>query len=262
MLIPAFLILLAVFLTVIVYHGNGSLTDSYVNIQKDLFFSINRYLSQFSTLQYNLTQLGDVLIIFPLLTIFLIKAPKFWEALLSSALLSLVISAGLKRIFAVPRPAGIFDNETFIIIGKTISGNTSLPSGHTIVTFFVITLLWYAFMPKKFKIIWTFILFLAGYIIAFSRVGVGAHFPLDVVVGSGIGYIIAMLGIKISNAKPIFGWLKNKNLYPIYMIVLAVWSFCIIKKILDVQLIIFYISFLSLVITFYLIARSYVKKPA
>lgn len=262
LLIPSFLLLILIFLYFVLVNDGANYIDTYVKVQKNLFFYINNELSQFPNLQFNLTKLGDVIIIFPLITVFIIYSPKLWEALLASTIISLIISATLKKIFSVPRPPAMYDHDKFTIIGRAIKSPNSLPSGHSIVTFMVITILLFAFMPKKniYKIIWLSFLLLLGLIIAFSRVGVGVHYPLDVIIGSIIGFIIAILGVKISNVVNWFAWLKNKKLYPIFILVLIIWCGFIIKKITDQNLPIYYISLLSLVITLYLMTSAYVKK--
>ena len=246
LLIPPFCILFLIILYFLFFNVSENFIDGYVNIQKDLFFYLNGKLSEFPNLQFNLTQLGDVLIFFPFLTIFIVYAPKLWEALLSSALLSLLVSATLKKLFAMPRPVAIFENESFVIIGKTLSGNTSLPSGHSIATFVVITILLFAFMPKrnKYKVIWASFILMLGFIIAFSRVGVGAHYPIDVIVGSTIGYIVTVIGIQISNKIDWFAWIANKRYYPVFVLSLIIWGGVIVVKILDDNLPIFYFSLL------------------
>ena len=261
-LIPPFLLLIIICLYFIINNDGSSFIDHYVTVQKDLFFYLNKKLSQFPNLQFNLTQLGDALLFYPLLAIFIIYAPKLWEALLTSSIISLIVSALLKKIFAVPRPAAMLDHDNFTIIGKTLSGKTSLPSGHSICAFIVITTLLFAFMPKKnvYKIIWTFFIISAGLIIAFSRVGVGAHYPLDVIIGSTIGFIISIIGIKISNQFKLFNWINDKNKLPIFMLAFVIAGGVIIKKIIAINLPVFYISLTSLVITLYLITRFYVTK--
>ena len=262
LLIPSFLLLFLIYLYFALFNDSANFIDGYVNIQKDLFLYLNNTLSEFPSLMFNLTQFGDVIVSYSLVTAFIIYVPKLWEALLTSALISLVVSAVLKKIFAVPRPAAMFDHDSFTIIGETISGKSSLPSGHSMVTFIAITTLLIAFMPEKnkYKILWCPFMFSLGLLIAFSRVGVGAHYPLDVIIGSTIGFIIAILGIKITNSVNWFAWIKNKKLYPMYILVLSVWGFFIGKKIVDKNLLIFYISLLSLLITLYLMTVTYVKK--
>ncbi len=260
-LIPPLLLLFLFGFYFTFFNEGDSHIDMYVNSQEDLFFYLNAKLSQFPNLQFNLTQLGDVLIFFPIITVFIVYAPKLWGALLTSAIISLVVSFALKKLFAVPRPAAMFDNDSFVIIGKTLSGRTSLPSGHSIAAFIVISILLVAFMPKKniHKIFWSFFMLTLGFVITFSRVGVGAHYPFDVIIGSSIGFIVAIIGIKINNKVSWWAWINNKKYYPIFMLLLPIWVFLIIKKIQVNNLPIFYFSIFSLAITMYLITNTYVK---
>jgi membrane-associated phospholipid phosphatase len=255
-----FLFLLLILFTL--YSENAFTVEEYINFQKDYFFYLNKKLAVFPNLQFNLTQLGDVLIFFPFVSISILFTPKLWRSLLISGLISLVFSATFKKIFAVPRPAAIFDNESFTIIGKTLTGSTSLPSGHTIATFIVITIVLLAFMPKKAvsKILWTLLVLALGYVIAFSRVGVGAHYPFDVLIGSVLGCVSAILGIIINNNINWGSRLKNKKYYPIYLLLLFIWIVVIASKIWEYNLIVFYLSILSLVITMSLMLKVYVKK--
>lgn len=246
---------------VLVNHDNHNV-EYYINIQKNLFIYLNKQLSYFKTLEINLTQLGDALIAFPFLTLFIIYAPRIWEAIITSSLISLGTCALLKKLFGVPRPAAVIDNDCFVIVGKTLCGKTSTPSGHSIATFIFITVLLFALMPQKNKnkFVWTLLITLVGLLIASSRIGVGAHYPLDVVIGSVIGFCIAVIGIKITNN---VNWLRaigNKKYYPIHALLLITWVGLLINKIREDNLVIFYISILALLVTLSLIIRSYVKK--
>lgn len=236
--------------------------DAYVHTQKDLFLFLNSKLSVFPILQYNLTQLGDVIIFLPFLTLYIVYAPKFWETLLTSLLVSSIITFPFKKIFAVPRPAAMFNNDSFVIIGKTLSGNTSLPSGHSIATFTILISVLFAFMPIKLKskIIWSFFIFITGFIIAFTRVGIGAHYPLDVVIGCLLGCIAALTGIIINKKINLWAWINNKKYYPIFIFLCSIWAIDIIYKIVTNNLMIFYFSLVSLIATLCLIIRIYVKK--
>jgi membrane-associated phospholipid phosphatase len=257
-----FPLLILVLIFFVLLKESAFTVDSYINIQKDLFFYLNSKLAQSPILQFNLTQLGDASIILSLITIFLVYAPQLWESILTSSLIALIVSFLLKKLFAVPRPAAMFDNDSFVIIGKTLSGATSLPSGHSITTFTTITILLFAFMPKDFKskLLWSISILTIGLIIAFSRVGVGAHYPLDVLIGSTIGYISAFLGIFINKKNRWWSWIQNKKYYPFFMFVLTIWILAIIKKTFDNNLVIFYFSICSLITTLFLMIRTYVKK--
>lgn len=256
-----FLTLLSIFLF-FALSDETNFIIAYGECQKDLFFYLNEKLSQFPNLQVNLTQLGDVITSFALLTAFIRYAPKLWEALLPSALISLIVSATLKNIFAMPRPPEMYNRDSFTVVGRAIAAPTSLPSGHSIATFIVITLVLFAFMPKRNipKMIWCSFILLLGIIICLTRVGLGAHFPFDVLIGGIIGFIIAIIGIKISKTVNLFGWLRNKKLYPIFILVITIWGIFIGKKIVDMNLPIFYVALMSLVFSLFIITNAYVKK--
>ena len=257
------LFLLLIITTFLLIKGSFSI-QAYTQMQKDLFLYLNVNLSKFPSIQFNLTQLGDVLVFLPFFTVFIIYAPKFWEYLLTPLLFSSIISNLLKKLFAVPRPAAIFENDSFVILGETLFGKTSLPSGHSIAAFTILTLVFCAFMPKKvpFKVAWFFFVLISGIIIVFTRVGVGAHYPLDVIIGSIVGCTSSFLGISLTKKFNPWGWIKNKKNYPLFMLLLSIWGGALIYKIITVNLMIFYFSLVALLITLFLIANIYVKKIA
>lgn len=258
-----FLPLTLLFLVVVfLYTQNALSVDGYINIQKDLFYFLNAKLSQFSQIQYNITQLGDALICMSFLTILIIYAPKIWESLLTGCLVSLVLSSFFKNLFKIPRPAAILDHLNFTIFGKPLIGYSSLPSGHSITTFTIITIIMFGFMPKERiqKIVWTFSLLILGLIIVASRVAVGAHFPIDVFVGSVLGLLSGLLGIFINQKYSIWTWINQKKYYPFFILLFASCIIVLISKILNYNLFIFYLSLISLSFSLYKIIKIYVKK--
>lgn len=262
---PSLFVLPLCFLISIVlylYIQDSLSVHKYIQIQKNCFFFLNSKLSQFPNTEYNLTQFGDALIFLSFLSIFIVYAPKLWESLISASLVSAIFSNSLKVIFAVPRPAGVFDKNSFVIVGKALSGSNSLPSGHSITVFTTLTVLLFAFMPQKlkYKILWVFFLIITGLILVFTRVGIGAHYPLDVITGSVVGYISGLAGIFISQKYKIWSWINSKKYYPIFILLLLVCCVVMINKIINENLMIFYFSLTSLAASLYKIINVYVKK--
>lgn len=244
------------------YSKNALDINKYVELQKGSFLYINHNLSQYPYLQNNLTQFGDALVFLSFLGIFVIYAPKIWEVLLSASLVSVLLCYSLKKIFAVPRPAAMIDNDTFVIIGKKLSGSNSLPSGHSVTIFTVLTVLIFAFIPQKtkYKSVYLFSVFTLGSVLAFSRVGVGAHYPIDVITGSIIGYISGLIGIFISTKYKIFNWIGSTKYYPIMLLFFLISSVLLISRIISDNLIVFYLALASVVISIYKIICVYVQK--
>lgn len=254
----SFLITIALYL----YSQDSLSADKYIQIQKNSFFFINSKLSQFPNTEYNLTQFGDALIFLSLLTIFIVYAPKIWESLLSASVVSAIFCCSFKKIFAVPRPDATFDHNSFVIIGKALCGSNSLPSGHSMTIFTILTVLLFAFAPQKlkYKILWFFSIISIGLILVFTRVGVGAHYPLDVIIGGTIGYISGLLGIFISRKYKIWNWVNNKKSYPFFILLLLICGIILINRIINENLIIFYLALVSLAISLFKIITVYVKK--
>lgn len=258
LLLPIFIISAIIGL---LYSQNALNVMGYVNIQKNVFYFLNEKLSQFPILEDNLTQIGDAFIGMSLLSILIIYTPKMWEALLSASLISLVFSKTFKEIFDIPRPATIFDNDSFNIIGETLVGYSSLPSGHSITTFTLLTVCMFAFAPKKttYRYLWFICLVLLGLLIAFTRVGVGAHHPFDVIIGSTFGFTSGLLGIFITRKYKIWTWIANKKFYPIFILIFLGCLIVIITKIIDKNLFVFYLTLLSLIVSLFIITKSYVQ---
>lgn len=257
---PVILLVMIVF--ALLYLQNSLNTGSYVEIQRPYFLYINSELSRFPNLIYNLTQLGDAFVLLSIISIFIVLAPKVWEAIIPASVFSLLFSQVFKKLFSVPRPAEIFEPESFSIIGKTLVGFSSLPSGHSITIFTVITVLMFGFMPKDFikKMFWFLLIILLGFTAAFTRVGVGAHHPLDVICGSITGYICGLLGIFTMRKFNFFKWIEQKKWYPFFMVIFSVGIVVLIIKIREENLPIYYIAIIGLAASLYKTIKNYVQK--
>lgn len=248
---------------ILILYLNDALTiNNYIQIQKSCFFYINSTLSEYPNTLINLTQLGDEVISLSFLSIFFVYRPKVWESLIPASLFSALISVLLKRFFAVPRPAAVFDHNNFNIIGETLSGKTSLPSGHSITVFMLLTVLLFAFMPKQQikKTLWYILIMMSGLILVFTRVGVGAHYPLDVIIGGAIGYISGLAGIFISRKFKIWSWIVDKKYYPFFILLFLLSAIVLINKIISINLIIFYLALFFLLFSLIKTISIYVKK--
>jgi hypothetical protein len=117
-------------------------------------------------------------------------------------------------------------------------------------------------MPEKLsqKILWSLFIILTGLLIAFTRVGVGAHYPLDVIIGCIIGYISGLIGIFASRKYKVCSWVSNKKYYPVFMLLILACCASLTSEIISTHLIIFYLVLLSLVVPFYKITYAFTKR--
>ena len=253
--VPLFILSIIAFF---LYSKNALSVAKYVDIQKEYFYYINSKLSVFPDFIYNLTQMGNAFIFLSIVSILVIYAPKVWEALLSASIVSALLTNVLKKLFEVPRPAAILDHSTFTIIGEKLTGNNSLPSGHSITIFTMLTVLFFSFMPKNkiHKIAWSFFMVYIGLLLVFTRVGLGAHYPLDVIIGGLIGAICGISGIIISQKYPLWSWITAKKHNLICTVLFIVGIAVIANKIINSNLIIYYFTLICLLFSLYTIISS------
>jgi membrane-associated phospholipid phosphatase len=249
-------------LMIFLFLNDAVNAGDYTIIQKDCFIYFNARLGQFPETIYNLTQIGDALIFLSLLSVFFFYAPAVWDALLPASLLSLIASSTCKNLFSVPRPAAVLDADTFIIIGQKLTGHNSLPSGHSITIFTTLTILLFAFMPQKSsnKSLWIFLLMGSGLLLASTRVGVGAHYPLDVLAGSLAGYFCGVTGIFIGRKYKTFSLLNDKKYVPVFILLLLFAGSMIFMKIREEHLPVYFLTLGVLIYSLYKATDVYIKR--
>lgn len=103
-------------------------------------------------------------------------------SLLSAHLINNLV---LKEIVNRPRPYETMD-QVRLLIGE--QAETSFPSGHSATAFASAFILVFR---EKAWLRWTALV--AAILMAFSRVYVGVHYPIDIVVGSLVGVVVAWL---------------------------------------------------------------------
>ena len=140
----------------------------------------------------SLTTLGDGRVQLALMLPFCLRYPRVFWALVVGALLAGAMSRGLKIWIPLPRPAAVLDASQITVIGARLTAH-SFPSGHTVSAFsFVVA--WIALLGWARALPIVAIASLA----AFSRIAVGAHWPVDVLAGGLIGLAGGWLGLRLT----------------------------------------------------------------
>ena len=111
-------------------------------------------------------------------------------ATIGLAVLSVLALMQLTKTFVARlRPSNNPDLNTLIRILKT-PGGYSFFSGHAAISFCLTTVV-VLFLRKKLK--WGWIFYLWPLLFAWSRIYVGVHYPLDLLVGATVGILFAFL---------------------------------------------------------------------
>jgi undecaprenyl-diphosphatase len=130
-------------------------------------------------------QLSGVIGALPLLAAAaaLLRRFRLAAALVATALLKVSLESVAKTLVQRGRPAETVSDV--ILRGNSSAHGLSFPSGHAMVIF-AITALVYPYLKDWWKVLpWA----LAA-AVCLSRMYLGAHFPLDVVAGAGLGILI------------------------------------------------------------------------
>lgn len=141
----------------------------------------------------SITALGNMGI-FWLLLIIVFLSSKEYKKLAKIMIVSLIINTVLVNIIIKPivgrvRPFELVDGIKLLVLKPT---DPSFPSGHSAISFCMMTVIVLFSKSKSLNIMAIVLAFL----IAFSRLYLYVHYPTDVIVGALLGVLTAVLGSK------------------------------------------------------------------
>ncbi|WP_173484774.1 MULTISPECIES: phosphatase PAP2 family protein [unclassified Marinobacterium] len=204
-----------------------------MDLDQSLFQLINKSLGNpiFDWIMPLLTHLGDKEVVWGLIALIGVSIPA--ERFVSSsmgipvsnrvsgiqsklrvlALLALIygVNAGVYSAVkvAVDRDRPFEQNLAELRVdqheAQSLSSNGSFPSGHSANSMMLATILAFAFVRLR----WVF--FSIAILVAFSRIYLGVHFPLDTMVGAGIGGLVSYLLLKSKFSSMILVTRWNKD---------------------------------------------------
>jgi len=167
---------------------NSDVFPAYIaSLDSAVFILINRSLSSpaLDLIMSLITHIGST-VFWLIISLVLWFRDKRREAVLlaTTIILGGIFFSFLKVFIERPRPYQIVAGSRVV----EMEGGSSFPSGHTKNVFSAAVIL-----GKNRTIRWKVSLYMLALIISFSRIYVGMHYPLDVLVGALAGYIIARI---------------------------------------------------------------------
>ncbi len=195
----------------------GCLAIKLLYTKDEIYFAVNtRYSDFLDTVEPYITDLGNGWAIVILAAVVALYNYRIAFLLITTFIITSLSVQVAKFCFDAPRPKLYFAKELsklHFAKGVEILSHNSFPSGHTLTAFATGVLLTYLAKNKK----WAYLLIFYGVMVGFSRVYLSEHFFEDVIAGSLMGVVLAVLWIWfIENKKFIHsaGWnrglLKSK----------------------------------------------------
>jgi undecaprenyl-diphosphatase len=167
----------------------GLFIQSWRGLNISLFLEINHWGAFAPTLWSALCVVGLGVSAFVLVGALGPKSAREMAALVGLLILGTLVTQGLKFALQSPRPLAELGLGLVEVIGEPLR-TRSMPSGHSFTAFSVLAVIWLG-GPRR---IGRFaLLALLAIAVGVARVAVGAHWPSDVIVGAGLGLVVATL---------------------------------------------------------------------
>lgn len=144
------------------------------------------------------TLLGDTLVAFSLLALFLRKRFDIVWMVFLSALFTTLWVHGLKNGLEILRPLAVLGADSVHVIGVPLHKH-SFPSGHTATAFTLAAVICLRGVHPALAIAALLLATLVGV----SRAVVGAHWPLDILAGALGGWLAALIGLRLYARWPV-----------------------------------------------------------
>jgi membrane-associated phospholipid phosphatase len=192
----------------IIFSLIGLLLVLVFHLNQTLFYQINA-INQLGNDHFwaGLTILGDGLVLLPLTLVFLRYRPEIFPPMLLTSLLTPLVLHSLKRIFDVARPGGAISPVDFYYV-EPLYRAYSFPSGHSTTIFSWVCVVVMTMNVKSVKRFWGSLLLILASCVALSRILVGAHWPLDILCGTALGWSMSLFSIWLSKR---WDWIRSRT---------------------------------------------------
>lgn len=152
----------------------------------------------------NMTFVADTLFAVAVIGTVASRAPHMFNTAFVLLITGTAFVHGLKFLLEIPRPPAVLDPDVFNVIGPVVK-NHAFPSGHSFTALATAGLIMVYTRSTPCAVAVLVIALVA----AASRAAVGAHWPLDILVGSASGLIFAALAKYLTESQ---WWLQGEKL--------------------------------------------------
>jgi len=173
------------------------------HIDKAVFLYLNSIYSETGdNIWLFITNIPTWIPLYILILFFFVKVFKKDSIYLIVGLILVVVfsdqftSSFMKPFFERPRPCHDPEIGHLVHIARKCGGQFGFASGHAANSFGIAMFVWLVFR-NIWK--WTWIIFLWAFLVAYSRIAIGVHYPGDIIFGGIAGISFAYFVFKITN---------------------------------------------------------------
>ena len=199
------------------------LVQAKLSVPHEVFKYLNALFAHWpvATWQY-LTLLGDTMVLLCLMAPLLWIQPKWVYGLICAIPLGGFFSIFFKNMFNAPRPGDVLPLHEFYAVLPTLSGH-SFPSGHSITAFAFAGVIWASLRDEPNEIYKRMVQAVSlgiAIVIAYSRIALGVHWPLDVLAGACMGWLAGISGDLLVKRYAVF-WKRPLAMALVLLVLMA-----------------------------------------
>jgi membrane-associated phospholipid phosphatase len=164
-----------------------------LGLNRGLFLFFNGWQQQLPGVVWaHFTTFGDAAVAMAMMLPFAGRRPEILWAAVIALVLGAPLTTGLKDVLDVTRPPGVIPAEQIVVYGP-VHIYDSFPSGHTLTAWALASILWLGVDRP-----WRGLIVAMAAMVGLSRMVLGVHWPMDVLGGMGLGWLLGQLAVFLS----------------------------------------------------------------
>lgn len=165
----------------------------FARLNQSLFYFFNAWqLAVPGVVWSYFTIYGDAAVAMAMMLLFANRYPRILWTSMIALVVGAVFTIGMKDALHILRPPGVLPLDTVHVYGP-VHVYDSFPSGHTVTAWTLASILW-VYLDKP----WRLLPVLMAGMVGISRMAIGVHWPLDVLAGIGLGWLVGQLSVYLS----------------------------------------------------------------